>query len=247
LISQLGAYRELPPPADLRDVVDVAWIYAQPSSAHRVLPEGGISLCFESRRNAAGLVIDGKLTLIGPIRTPRLTEPDPELHLEAVRIKPEWTRRLLRANPAEHINAVDPIASPRLLDRLTCTRTSDEALRLLFDEIRARHDARPSLAHRALEILRTTTARVHEIARRLRVSERQLRRVVLEATSWTPKQLQRVLRMNRAVAIADRFAAPDWARVAGDCGYYDQPHLIAELRALTGRSPVELHAERRAE
>lgn len=247
MIERLGAYREFAPPPDLRDVIDVTWIYARPRHAHRVLPEGGVSLCFESRRDASGAVYHAALTIIGPIRTARFTEPDTDLHLEAVRLKPEWTRELLRADPAEHLNAVDPLTWPRLRDRLATTRTSEEALRLLVDEIRAQRNARTSLAHQAMELLRTTAARVHEVARTLRISERHLRRAVLEATSWTPKHLQRVLRMNRAVATADRQAAPDWAGIAADCGYYDQPHLIAELQALTGRTPAELHAERRAE
>jgi len=247
MIERLGAYREYAAPADLRDVVDVTWIYARPGSAHRVLPEGGVSLCFQSRRDAMGRVSDPRVTIIGPIRAPRVTAPDPDLHLEAVRLKPEWCRELLRADPAEHLNAVDALAAPRLLDRLAKTTTSQQALAILLDEIRARRVAHSSLAHQALEMLRTTAARVHEVAQALRVSERHLRRVVLDATSWTPKHLQRVLRMNRAVAAADREAAPNWARVAADCGYFDQPHLIADFRALTGRSPVEIHAERRAE
>jgi len=246
-LLQLGGYREYAPPADLRHVVDVIWVYARPAAAHRVLPEGGISLCFESRRDAAGAVLDSKLTIIGPIRTPRLTAPDGELFLEAVRLKPEWCRALLGADPAEHIDAVDPLpAPPRLLDQLARTTASHQALCILLDEIRARAAA-PTVAHAALEMIRSTSMPVHAIARALRVSERQLRRVVMQATSWTPKALQRVLRMNRAMAAADRELSPNWSRLAAEWGYYDQPHLIAEMRALTGRSPVELHAERRAE
>jgi AraC-like DNA-binding protein len=246
-LYRLGGYREYAPPADLRHIVDVVWTYARPAQRHRVLPEGGISLCFRSRRDANGSVHEPQVALIGPIRAPRFTEPDPDLHLEAVRLKPEWCRALLRADPAEHINAVDALTAPRLLDRLARTTTSREALTILLDEIRARQAASPPPAHAALEIIRTASVPVHGVARQLRVSERQLRRVVIDATSWTPKYLQRVLRMNRAVAAADREREPNWTRLAAECGYYDQPHLIAEVRALTGRSPVELHAERRAE
>lgn len=245
-LYRLGGYREYAAPADLRHIVDVVWSYARPTRRHRVLPEGGISLCFQSRRNAGGVVTDPQVTLIGPIRATRFTEPDPELHLEALRLKPEWCRALLGADPAEHVNAVDPLSAPRLLDRLARTTTSHDALAILLDEIRARA-ASPPAAHAALEIIRTASVPVYGVARQLRVSERQLRRVVIDATSWPPKHLQRVLRMNRAVAAADRQTAPNWTLLAAECGYFDQPHLIAEVRSLTGCSPVELHAERRAE
>lgn len=247
-LYRLGAYREYAPPADLRHIVDVVWVYSRPSQAHRVLPEGGVSLCFQSQRNGVGVVSDPQVMLIGPIRATRFTDPDPELHLEAVRLKPEWCRGLLRADPAEHLNAVDSLPSARLLDRLARTTTSREALLILLDEIRSRRAPSPSLAHAGLEIIRDAPSTpLHEVTRQLHVSERQLRRVIIDSTSWSPKRLQRVLRMNRAVAMADRDPAPNWPRLAAECGYYDQPHLIAEFRALTGRSPVQLHAERRAE
>ena len=38
-----------------------------------------------------------------------------------------------------------------------------------------------------------------------------------------------------------------WARVAIGAGYYDQPHLIRECRAISGLSPSELARERRHE
>jgi len=246
-LYELGGYREYAPPPDLERAVDVVWVYSRPARRHRVLPEGGVSLCFQCRRSESGAVSDPKVTIIGPIRTPRFTEPDPELHLEAVRLKPEWCRGLLRADPADHVDAVDPLPLSRLRDRLARTTTSREALAILLGEIRERHATSLSLAHTAMEAIRSGAIRVHEIARMLRVSERQLRRVIIETTSWTPKHLQRVLRMNRAIAAADRDAAPGWSGLAAEHGYYDQPHLIAEVRALTGVSPVELHAERRAE
>jgi AraC-like DNA-binding protein len=34
-------------------------------------------------------------------------------------------------------------------------------------------------------------------------------------------------------------ARPDWADVAAERSFFDQPHLIREFRALTGETPVE--------
>jgi AraC-like DNA-binding protein len=39
---------------------------------------------------------------------------------------------------------------------------------------------------------------------------------------------------------------PSWSRLAIEAGYYDQAHLIREVRVLSGATPAELAAETRA-
>jgi transcriptional regulator GlxA family with amidase domain len=47
-----------------------------------------------------------------------------------------------------------------------------------------------------------------------------------------------MIRFDHARALAERSQRPDWARIAFDCGYYDQSHLINDFRSVTGRTPV---------
>jgi AraC-like DNA-binding protein len=73
---------------------------------------------------------------------------------------------------------------------------------------------------------------VAETARTLGLSERQLRRRCLVAFGYGPKMLQRVLRFQRALALA-RSGAP-LVDVAYAQGYADQAHLAHEVRDLAG-------------
>lgn len=73
---------------------------------------------------------------------------------------------------------------------------------------------------------------VLETARGLGLSERQLHRRSLRAFGYGPKTLTRVLRMQRALALA-RAGGP-LAGVAAEVGYADQAHLAREFRALAG-------------
>jgi AraC-like DNA-binding protein len=82
---------------------------------------------------------------------------------------------------------------------------------------------------------------VAALADGLGLSERQLRRRCLELFGYGPKVLDRVLRLERALAAARR-GAP-FALVAADAGYADQPHLAREVRALAGVPLGELLGE----
>ncbi|MGH7922523.1 MAG: helix-turn-helix domain-containing protein, partial [Candidatus Dormibacteraceae bacterium] len=73
---------------------------------------------------------------------------------------------------------------------------------------------------------------VTEIARRLGITERHLHRRSLDAFGYGPKMLQRVLRLQRALALV-RGGTPA-AIAALDAGYADQTHLAHDVRALAG-------------
>ncbi|CAN5657105.1 hypothetical protein BH11ACT8_BH11ACT8_31520 [soil metagenome] len=59
---------------------------------------------------------------------------------------------------------------------------------------------------------------------------------------YGPAHLGRVLRLGRALALAD--AGSSWAAVAATTGFTDQAHLSRDVRSLTGLTPTALRAER---
>lgn len=73
---------------------------------------------------------------------------------------------------------------------------------------------------------------VDAIAGRLDLSARHLQRRVKSAFGYGPKTLTRILRMQRALALA-RDGTP-FASVAALAGYADQAHLSRDVRALAG-------------
>jgi AraC-like DNA-binding protein len=73
---------------------------------------------------------------------------------------------------------------------------------------------------------------VTEVADAVGLSERQLHRRALVAFGYGPKVLARILRLQRALALA-RGGAP-LSRAAAEAGYFDQAHLAREVRALAG-------------
>ena len=75
--------------------------------------------------------------------------------------------------------------------------------------------------------------RVSDVADAVGLGERQLHRRSLIAFGYGPKVLARILRMQRALALARH--GTQFARTAAEAGYADQAHLAREVRALAGR------------
>jgi AraC-like DNA-binding protein len=88
---------------------------------------------------------------------------------------------------------------------------------------------------------------IDALAGRLGLSASQLRRRCVQAVGVSPKVLQRTLRFQGFLALAQAGATASGRRgtdgVAGlavDVGYADQPHLSRECLRLTGLTPSQL-------
>jgi AraC-like DNA-binding protein len=132
-----------------------------------------------------------------------------------------------------------PAAWPRILDAWLLSRLA-----------RARRaDAR---VRRAVEIMRAAggQARVSTVSAHVGLSERHLERAFHERVGLSPKFLARVMRLRAWVGSLDSRLAQvpsaeiSWAALAADGGFADQAHLVREVRALAGITPVAFARER---
>jgi len=80
---------------------------------------------------------------------------------------------------------------------------------------------------------------VGEVADRVGLLPRTLRRRFTAQVGLTPKRFARTQRLKRVVRDLDGQAKADWAAVAFRHGYADQPHLAGEFRELAGVTPAE--------
>jgi AraC-like DNA-binding protein len=110
----------------------------------------------------------------------------------------------------------------------------------------AREPACVPAVRRAVRRARTAAVvpRVSELAAELGLSERQLRRAFDAVVGLSPKRFLRIVRFRRALHEARACTRPEWAAIAEQQGYFDQAHLIAEFRSLTGCTPSALVGKR---
>ncbi|MER5342032.1 helix-turn-helix transcriptional regulator [Streptomyces mirabilis] len=132
-----------------------------------------------------------------------------------------WPASEVRRRTARVAAAADPVTALEqvALDRAAVTDPPDPLLR----EVVADLDAGRSIA---------------ATADRLGLSARQLHRRSLTAFGYGPKTLARVLRLQRALALA-RAGVP-FAETAARSGFADQAHLARDVRELAGMPLGEL-------
>lgn len=101
----------------------------------------------------------------------------------------------------------------------------------------------------AIKIIRRTqgTPSLRKVSERIGLGSRQFRARFKDRIGISPKAYSRLLRANALIAEADQITNPSWSDLSHRYGFFDQAHLINELRELTGQTPARLDSERRME
>ena len=188
------------------------------------------------------LWFDGALQIAGPDTGPYPTRTHAGAESVGLRFAPGAAPAVLRIPAHElldrrvSLDDVWPAAEARRAgERIATACDRGAALEDLAVELARRAEpADPFIA--ALAAHARAARPVAAIAQLAGLSQRQLLRRCLPAFGYGPKTLTRILRAQRALALARSAQRPGFAEVAAATGYADQAHLSREIRALTGRS-----------
>jgi AraC-like DNA-binding protein len=136
-----------------------------------------------------------------------------------------------------------------LRERLCAAKTPDERFNLLEKALVA-HLFRPLERHCAVRFALDTFGRadsggaIRDVARDVGLSQRRFIQLFAREVGMSPKLFCRVRRFRQALEKVRWLALPNWSRVAADCGYYDQSHLIHDFRFFSNLSPTEYVRQR---
>jgi AraC-like DNA-binding protein len=213
-------YREFPPPAALRELVECAWVVDGPPEPVRVLPDG----CMDLMR------MDGRVMVAGPDTTASVSQRGGEPFV-GLRFHPGVLPRLLGVPASELRN--DRVSLAELRNGLPRSGSLTE-----LAVARASSEPRPETAPWSLPLLGHVTSRlaadatVAGVAREIGWSNRTVQRQCISVYGYGPATLRRILRFRRAIFLLDEGLPP--TEVAAHAGYADQPHLHREVRDLAG-------------
>ena len=227
LSHQARFYREWTPPAAWRSVVVCCWEQrVDADHVQRVLPDGCADVL---------LYQDDSIDVVGlhdQVDVPLLPAGT---WIRAIRLRPHAVAAAFQIDAASLRNRTLPLSDIFGTSRarqLVDPRERDAWLQSIEPDPRT---------ERAVRLLDRRS--VDETATLLGLTPRQLRRVLLSEVGLGPKVFQRVLRLQRFLAAAERPGG--LAMAAAEAGYADQSHLSREVQTLAGVAPKRLLQERR--
>ncbi len=240
------AYQERPPAPELAGHLACVWSQTlapdTTSHVHRIVPDGCIDIIWTT----AGDIPGGRLHVAGPDTGPVLVTLQPGTSFVGVRFHPGSAPAALGV-PAQALRDDRvPLAelwggeSRRLADVPAGSGGSAAAALQRAVAANLRSPVLPEPAAPAIVAALRRGTGVADLARLLGLSERQLHRRCLDAFGYGPKELQRILRFQDALALALPDSGPattavaSGAEVAAGAGYADQAHLAREVRRLAG-------------
>jgi AraC-like DNA-binding protein len=210
-------YREVPPPAHLRQLAECLWISRGPRQT-RVVPDGCMDL----------IELDGEVVVAGPDTGSHLSEQ--RASASGLRFRPGALPRLLGVPAAEVRNLRVPLADLR--PAVSGAPLVTAATHLLKVAPSA------TTAPWSLSLLGEVTSRlgagesVRAVAGEVGHSTRNLQRHCTAVYGYPPATLRRVLRFRQALGMVRAGVAV--ADAAVQAGYADQPHLYRDVRDLAG-------------
>lgn len=247
-----SSYHEFAPPPRLAPVVRCVWthevgrpddgpadVYEQP-----VLPDACLDL----------VVADGRVIVAGPATVPVLARMARGSVTVGVRFRTGAAPAVLgvAASELRDLNvALGDLwgAAAVDLDERCAEIAPIERLAVLLGAVAARlADGRAEVDRIAVDAAGLIAARpgraVPEVADRVGLSDRQLRRRLDDAVGYSPRTLARIVRFQRFLAAARAVdSSPrDLATLAIGAGYSDQAHLTRESVRLAGQAPGRLLA-----
>ena len=252
--ADMEKFRIIPPATVLAPYVRHYWLLESDDVTHaqRIIPTGHVELVFHrgcplerngqvvSRTSVAGqansyadLRLTGTVSMIVVVFRPfgaKAFFDVPLCELAGLVVS------------AEELNAPE---LKELEDRLCYTSDDAGCIRMIEVFLMARlrcftdyHYKRMVAAVRAIDSS-TGELSVSQLAETVCLSNKQLLRVFSGYVGSSPKEFMRVVRFHRALFTLQHHPGMSFTRVACECGYYDQAHMIRDFKEFSGYTPGE--------
>jgi AraC-like DNA-binding protein len=254
------AYNEWSPQSAASDLIRCVWSLrgqANGRPADPIVSDGCVELVFNLADPFEQMTDGGARTqpltmVVGPTYMPTVVRPTGVIDIVGVRLQPWAGATVLGTTMSELRHKCVPLAEVKpgplagLAERLRRETTDDARFELAAATVvQATRDRPDPVARIAVELIPEyyEAPTVRELARRVGRSVRTMQRVFAEEIGLSPKELLRIIRVQRALALAREEPPIRWITIAAQVGYHDQPHFVREFRELVGCTPTAFRAD----
>ncbi len=121
-------------------------------------------------------------------------------------------------------------------DILSCVRLIEAFLINRLNVVKAYNHGRMNAVMQAIN---AGESNIEKLAQISCLSYKQFKRIFSEYIGANPRDFLRVIRFQKALYTLQIYPGTNFTKLAGECGYYDQPHLVNEFKAFTGYTPSQ--------
>ena len=252
-------YQEFRPAVSLAKYVKCFWVLegaaADSPDQERILPDGCTEIVFQladpfKQYNSDGAVeCQPPAMLVGQMRRHLLIQPTGKVRVLGVRFWPGGAYPFLRLPQyeiADRVVALEAVLGgvadelhSKVADAATAAASVMQVEKVLLSRLNQfRHHDEAALKAIDLILRARGCLSIDTLAQQMGINSRRLDRTFNTRVGLPPKTLCRIVRFQQVFKKIERQKRPDWAQIALDCGYYDQPHFSKEFRAFAGKDPT---------
>lgn len=246
----------IPPAPCLAPYIRHYWILQDDSAgtvAERTLPTGCIQLVFHKRNPLLSLKhneLQPRSFLCGHDKEYADVQSTGPIEMITVVFQPYAAKAFVKAPVylfyGKHtaVEDMDDMELALLARQIAGTPDNETCIRLIEHFLLRRLTALPSYNLKRLaavmhEINRLPRPAVSHLAATACLSDKQFNRIFREYIGSSPKEYARIIRLQRALSVLQQNPSVPFARLAYDCGFADQSHMIKEFKAYSGYTPAE--------
>jgi AraC-like DNA-binding protein len=225
-------YREFTPRQDTRSFLHCLWtLETSDCSIQRIVPDGRpeliVNLCSPCEALHDGSWrLQPRAFLAGQITGPFRIRPSGETKILGARFRPQGAARVFPLAMSEITGAILPL------------EVRYQSIEELESDLERRAGPADPIVDEAVRRMMSGTADIAGLAVELQCSARHFERRFKRAVGLSPKLFCRIQRFQRVFQELE--AGGNWVETALACGYYDQAHLVRDMREFSGEAPSAL-------
>jgi len=260
------SYAMLKPPMPLSDLIETIWDWNAPAQVHRlerILPVANAGLIINLAENQTRVYEDAQgfpcttfsgAALDAPRHRSFVIDTAEQVAVMGVVFRSGGAAAFFRERMDVlvngHVDLEDLVGSRARNLRQRLLEATDSRARIAWltrwlTEMSRNAVHFAPIAHAAARLAHVPmVSRIGDACRELGMSPRRFGTLFREHVGMSPKRYARLQRFRAVVDSVQIGRSIEWSRVAADCGFYDQPHLVREFRDFAGMTPSAYVARR---